>query len=361
MANQGRNRNIILTNDNRLLNITLGIVLIILMVWLLIIGRTIILPFMIAVFLALVLDPVVNLMTGWKIPQSIAVFLTLAISFLILYLLGMLVYANVQLFVNQFPEYESRLYHIISQFTQQFEAFFGKPLNIQLWKQIDWLDTLQRFSIARTVLSSVGTFVTFILKTIIVIIFIAYLLNGMRTLSTKIEAAFPPNQARQIISIIDKVTRQVQKYLGAKTLVSLVTGIISIAIFYAFGLDFAVFWGFLIFLFNFIPTIGSAFASLLPVVFSFLQFGSFSTAFWILFSLTLLQQAMGNIVEPRLMGRTLNLSPLMVILFLIFWGYIWGVVGLILAVPILGTLTIIFENFDSLKFISVFFRGSQSK
>jgi len=344
--------------ENRLLNLTLGIILFILTIWILIIGKTIIIPFMVALFLTFILDPVVSFLTRYKVPLGLAVFLTLLIFFIILYLLGMLIYANVQLFVKQFPLYQDRIFDALKNFNNQIELWIGKPIkSSQVWKQIDWVEALQRFSIAKGVLSSVGTFVTFLLKTLIVVVFIAYLLTGKRNVEKKIKLAFPAERAENITQIIDNVTDQVQKYLGAKTIVSLITGAVSMVIFYFFGLDFAIFWGFLIFLFNFIPSIGSVFASLLPVLFSLLQYGSLSRAVWMLLLLTILQFAMGNIVEPRLMGRSLNLSPLIVILSLIFWGYIWGVVGMILAVPILGTITIILENFESLRFISVFFRG----
>lgn len=346
-----------LGSDLNLLNITLGIILFILAVWILIIGKTIIVPFMVAVFLTFILEPIVALLTRLKIPHALAVLMTLLIVFVLLYLLGMLVYANVQLFVKQFPAYQGRMISWLKDVNHQIEILFGQPLNLRLWKQINWLDTLQRFSIAQGVLNSLGTFVTFLIKVIIVIIFIAYLLIGKRNLAYKIRVAFPDHRASRIILIVENVTTQVQKYLGAKTLASIVLGLVSIVVFYAFGLDFAIFWGFIIFLFNFIPNIGAIIASLLPVVFSLLQFGSLSLAFWLLLVISLLQMAMGNIVEPRLMGRSLNLSPLMVILSLIFWGYIWGIAGMILAIPILGTLTIVFENLEPLKFISVFFRG----
>lgn len=344
-------------SGNRLLNFTMALVLIFLGGWILILGKTIILPFMIALFLSFILRPVVDLLTRWKIPLPLAVGLTLIMAFIVLYLLGVLVYTNVQLFVGQFPVYQERLLHTLGNFTRQLEVWIGEPLNIQLWKKINWFDTLQTLNIPQNLISSLGTFLTFFLKIIIVIIFIAYLLTGIRNINHKIEVALPPVQASRVISIMGNVTYQVQRYLGTKTIVSLITGLISMIIFYSFGLDFAVFWAFIIFLFNFIPNIGSFIASLLPVIFSLLQFGSLSIAFWIGLSLTILQIAMGNIVEPRLMGRSLNLSPMIVIMSLIFWGYIWGVAGMILAVPILGTLTIIFENFESTRFLSVFFRG----
>jgi len=350
-------KKISLADGNHLLNFTLGIILVFLAVWVLIIGQTIILPLLLAVFLSFILDPIVCLLQRIKIPLSLSVILTLVFVFLLLYLLGLLVYSNVQLFVGQFPVYQEQLLQSLGSSLQKLEEMFGEPLSIISWKRTDWISHLKSISVAQGVLTSLGTFVTFLVKTLIVIVFIAFLLMGKRNINQKIQQAFQPDQANNFINIIENITSQVQKYLGAKTITSVITGFISIIIFYFFGLDFAIFWGFIIFLFNYIPNIGSIVASLLPVLFSLLQMGSLTVAFWLGLSLMILQFSAGNILEPKIMGRSLNLSPMVVILSLIFWGYIWGVVGMILAVPILATITIIFENVSALRFIAVFLRG----
>ncbi len=346
----------------RLLNFTMALISIFLIVWVLSIGQVIIVPFLVALFLAFILDPVVQLFVRFKIPNALAVLVTLTLAFVVLYLLGLLVYANVQIFVEQFPKYQARMLQSLDNFMQQMTHILNQQkyqiyLDRKTWSQIDWISAIKNLDIAKNLLNSVGSFLTFLFKTVIVIIFLAYFLMGKRNIDTKVRLAFDHAQAERILSILNSVTTQVQKYLGAKTLASLILGGISIIIMLFFGLDFAVFWGFLIFLFNYIPNIGSTIATLLPALFSLVQFGSAGKAFWILISITLLQAFMGNVVEPRLMGRSLNLSPLMVIVSLIFWGYLWGVAGLILAVPILAILTIIFENIPELRFMSVFLRG----
>jgi len=341
----------------RLINISLGIIVIFITVWVLIIGETIILPFLIALFLSFIMDPVVNFLNRWYIPHGLAVFLTLILAFIIMYLLGLLIYSNVQSFVKQFPVYEIRLKEWIGHLDMQFETYFGRPLDLKVWENLDLLNTSQSYSIAKSVLTSVGTFVTFFAKMLIVIVLLAYLLTGKRNINKKIYVAFPDDQADYIVNIIENITSSVKRYLGAKTLISLLTGVLSIIVFYSFGLDFAIFWGFVIFLFNFIPNIGSIIASVLPVLFSLLQFGSLPIAFWMLIILTSIQITMGNLVEPRLMGYSLNLSPMIVILSLVFWGYIWGIAGMFLAIPILATITLVFEKIEPLRFISVFLRG----
>ncbi len=342
------------------LNFSIGIIVTFLLVWVLVIGRTIIVPFMVAVFMTFILDPLVELLMRLKAPRSIAVFFTMFIAFVFIYLFGLLVYSNIQEFVAQFPTYEDRLANLLYNSVNSIENFIGKDISPDMLKElnINWLDALQGMSIASNIVSGVGSFFSFFMRFLLMIVFLAYMLAGKPNLKRKLCAAFPETQAVSMEEMIDAATEKIQKYLGAKTLVSFITAIISLIIFWSFGVDFAVFWAFIIFVFNFIPNIGSIIASFLPVLFSVLQFGSFSTAFWLLFALGILQFLMGNILEPRIMGYSLNLSPIMVILSLIFWGFIWGVAGMLLSVPILATIAICTERIDSLRFVSIFLKGS---
>ncbi|HDL18350.1 MAG TPA: AI-2E family transporter [Bacteroidetes bacterium] len=143
-----------------------------------------------------------------------------------------------------------------------------------------------------------------------------------------------------------------------KTLISLATGLIATIILIVFGVDFAVVWGMLTFLLNYIPNIGSIIATAPPILVAFLQFDSFLRPLWITVLLLLVQMAMGNIIEPKFMGKSLDLSPLVVILFLIFWGFLWGIVGMILAVPIAATIKIVTANFPALRPVSVLMSGN---
>ena len=114
-----------------------------------------------------------------------------------------------------------------------------------------------------------------------------------------------------------------------------------------------VFWAFLIFLLNFIPTIGSLIATTFPAVFALLQFGEFSYLVMVLVFVGLIQVAVGNVLEPKLMGNSLNISPLVAILSLTFWGAIWGVTGMFLSVPITVILVIIFSHFESTRPVAI--------
>src|SRR5690606_31093580 len=134
---------------------------------------------------------------------------------------------------------------------------------------------------------------------------------------------------------------------------SLLTGLVSYGILLAFGVDFPILWAFLIFLLNFIPYVGSVGATLLPAAFSVLQFQSFVVPLWILIIIASVQIVVGNIVEPRVMGRTLNLSPLGTLLALAFWGLLWGILGMIISVPVTSILVIIASHIPTMRFLAI--------
>jgi predicted PurR-regulated permease PerM len=345
----------------RLTNIFLGIIVSALILGLLILGRPILLPVFLALFLTLVLDPPVSFLHRHKFPMWLAVLLTLILVFTLLYLLGWMLYASVQAFVRELPVYQTQFIQSLQNLNEALIRLFGDRINLTDLKNIDWLSTLGDFSLAGKIFSSLGSFLGFVFQALMVLLLIAYMLLAKKDISEKITSSFPAGQADQMTAIIRTVTTQVQKYLSAKTLVSLFTGLSSLIVFLVFGLDFAILWAFIVFLLNFIPNIGSIVASILPVLFSLLQFGSVTVALWLMVLMIVIQLIWGNIVEPKMLGSSMNLSPLMVILGLMFWGYIWGIAGMILAVPMIAAATIITENIPALRFVSVFLRGSNDK
>lgn len=133
-----------------------------------------------------------------------------------------------------------------------------------------------------------------------------------------------------------------------KTILSLLTSILVLIVLLLFDVDFPIVWALLTFLLNFIPNIGSILASLLPILIAVLQFDSFVTVIWLSVCLVGIQFVMGNIIEPKFMGEGVDLSPVLILFALIAWGYLWGFIGMLLAVPLTVLMKIVFENIKSL-------------
>jgi predicted PurR-regulated permease PerM len=149
-----------------------------------------------------------------------------------------------------------------------------------------------------------------------------------------------------------KAAREIQKYLGLKTAISAVTGLLIGAWVAVLGLDFALTWGFLAFLLNFIPNIGSIIAAAPAVLLALVQLG-LAKAILVAAGFVVVNVVLGNLVEPQLMGRTLGMSTLVIFLSLVFWGWLWGPVGMFLSVPLTMILKIGMENSRDLKPVAI--------
>ncbi|CAM1342166.1 AI-2E family transporter [Tenacibaculum amylolyticum] len=156
-----------------------------------------------------------------------------------------------------------------------------------------------------------------------------------------------------IKTMLDKIEDSISNYLRLKTYVSLLTGVLSYFVLLSVGVDSAPFWAFLIFLLNYIPTVGSLVGTLFPAIFSLLQFGEFTPFLIIVIAVGAIQVVVGNFLEPRLFGKSLNLSPLVTILALAVWGKIWGITGMVLSVPITVIMIIVFSQFEKTRSIAI--------
>jgi predicted PurR-regulated permease PerM len=191
-------------------------------------------------------------------------------------------------------------------------------------------------------------------STFMIILYTLFIFLEETYFQTKLKTVFSENNHYEKVSnILERVERSVAKYLGLKTLLSFITGALSYVVLLLIGIDSPVFWAFLIFLLNFIPTIGSLVATVFPAVFSLLQFGEFMPGLMVLLFVGMVQILVGNILEPKLMGSSMNLSPLMTIIALSFWGAIWGVTGMILSVPITVIMVIIFSQIPSTRPVAI--------
>lgn len=186
----------------------------------------------------------------------------------------------------------------------------------------------------------------------IIIIYALFIFLEEANFDTKLKGMFK-NEYAKLSEILSKIEISITKYIGLKTLLSLITGTLSYIVLAIIGIDAPLFWSFLIFALNFIPTIGSLIATLFPAIFCLLQFGEFNQALMVLVFVGAIQVLVGNLLEPKLMGNSLNISSLVAIFALSFWGVLWGVTGMIISVPITVVMVIIFSNFEKTRPIAI--------
>ncbi|MFT5608375.1 MAG: AI-2 transport protein TqsA [Parvicella sp.] len=195
----------------------------------------------------------------------------------------------------------------------------------------------------------------------LVLLYVLFLMLEQGTFNKKIAAIFPESSRREsIMSILSHAQEDIQTYLWIKTVTSTLTGVVSYFILKWVGVDFAGFWAFTIFLLNFIPTVGSIIATLFPAVLALIQFDTIFQFIVVLIAVGTVQIVVGNFLEPKLMGRSLNVSPFVVMLSLTLWGSIWGIAGMFLSVPITVMMLIIFAHFKRTRYLAILLSGDGS-
>lgn len=308
-------------------------------------ARPVLIPFILAVFLSYIIDPALTFLTRCRCPRREAVLIVLALMFVFFYLLGSLVYSSGKSLVAELPRYEERL----GDLTRLLEQGVG-PFKVDLASAVGKLDMDK---IAAFILRAIGPFFSVLSKLFLVFLFLIFIVSGRGRAVAKIQKALGDGRSKRISAVIEATNAQVRKYLVIKTAMSLANGLIVWVVLSLFGVDFAALFGFLAFLLNFIPDIGSLVATALRVGFALFQFGTFWTPFWILVITVGLDSILGYFVEPKVMGKELGLSPLLVFFSLLFWGWLWGIPGMILSVPLTAVIKIVCQNVPALRPVAV--------
>jgi predicted PurR-regulated permease PerM len=276
----------------------------------------------------------------WQPPRWLAFTAGLASMIGILVLFTNLVSKSVNNVIRTAPAYQQRVEALLEKIATTFGLEESPQIN-QLVQQIDFNSMVQNLGL--TVAGLIGS-------AGIVLVYTLFIFLEQKCFLPKIDRMAKDDvQKRKVRSIMRRIYNDTKTYIGIKTFTSLLTGLVSFAIMRSVNLDFAVFWALLIFLFNFIPTVGSIIATFFPSVLALVQFPTMGPFFVVVLGVTATQVLVGNILEPRLMGNTLNLSPLVILLSLALWGSLWGIPGAILCVPITVLMTIIFSNFSTTR------------
>jgi predicted PurR-regulated permease PerM len=188
----------------------------------------------------------------------------------------------------------------------------------------------------------------------IVMIYVFFMFIEQSTFRKKLTTMFPhAKEFKKISFIMQSIDDNMKKYLFMKTFISAMTGILSYFLMHWMGLEFAGVWAFIIFVLNYIPTFGSIVACILPIAYSLIQFDTMRAPIMIAFGLVVLQILLGNVIEPRLTGKTLNLSTLAILINLVFWGILWGPIGAFFSVPLLVATFVITAQFDKTRWIAI--------
>jgi len=341
-------------------------------------------PFVIAYFLFFVFAPFNSKLKQIRIPLFAIIFLDIIITFLFSWGISKIIINSFLSFGESLPVYESKLNAIVSSTSASIgitDPFFTNFSFQNILSKINYSALVggvftSTFSVMGNILFILFFFVFVVsghdslyevIKNRYVEIKSKMKIKMLReelSVNEKDTASSTPvddrineikyNEETKISETFKSITDQIQRYVITKIGMNLGAGITIGIVLSIFGLDFAIIWGVFVFLFNFIPTIGSAIALIAPVLMALIQSDSIGYALLIAAVIAGLQTAFFNLLEPMIIGKRLNLNPVVILFSVLIWGYIWGIVGMLLSVPLTAIIKIVISNSESknLKFIS---------
>lgn len=302
-----------------------------------------ILPFLVAVFLAIVSVPLMGWLQRWRVPRPLAVLGTVLTAVAIIGVLGLVVGGSVNQFRFAAPRYQARLQTLLDS-TLRLGENFGLP--VQEWQSLDLLPLGGVFDLLGGALGALASFAS---NSFLVLLTVVFILMEAVGFSDKLRAAF--GEAAQL-GQLERMTKQVQNYLVIKSSISVVTGVVVGLWVAALGVDYPLLWGLVAFILNFIPTLGSIIAAVPAVLLAIVQFGP-ARAGVVALGYLAINIVVGNFIEPMLLGRRLGLSTLVVFASLVFWGWVWGPIGMLFSVPLTMVIKIALENTTDFRWVAV--------
>ena len=316
---------------------------------LLVLGKSFLVPFAIAavvwVLIAAIRSALVRMTPGnWSMPGWLATTLALLAIVASVYVVIGIVTSQSDALTAAIPVYQQNFAALAATLSSKL-SIAELPTADNLLSQVDF----------GAILTSLGDSVTAVMSdTVLIAIYVGFLLAEEHVLPSKVRhLSSDPEKAERVAVLATNVSSSIQRYIGMKTVVSLMTSAISYVVLIIVGVDFAAIWALLVFFLNFIPTIGSILAVIFPALLALVQFDTLTPFLIVALGLGGTQFLIGNVVEPAYMGKSLNLSSLMILLSLSFWGIIWGVPGMFLSVPMMVMTAIVCAQFRGLRWIAV--------
>ena len=304
----------------------------------------IIVPFIFAIFIAIICAPVLLWLTRHRVPNVIAVIIILLGIILIGTLVSVAIGTSIQQFTQALPGYQANL-------QSQFNSFIGflEKLGVEVSKDgfSEAFDPRSAIRWVNQVLIGIGSLFTNAFLIIFTVLFILLEASDFprKLQAVKVHISGGPDYTGQFFT-------SVQRYFGLKTLTSLATGLTVTVMLAIIGVDFPVLWGLMAFLFNYIPNIGSIIAAVPAVLLALIQFGV-GPAIGVAGGYIVINMVFGNLLETRIMGKGMGLSALVVFVSLIFWGWVFGSIGMILSVPLTMLAKLALENREDTRWIAV--------
>jgi len=313
----------------------------------------IVIPVIIAVSLAYVLSPAVSLLKKIKIPHALAVILVLIISFFIIGIIGYFLFAQANSLIKDLPLYWNTIIEFSAKFLNKYKEFFPQTKDLDLTGF-----QLQDFSgVTKYLFRGISTTISFLFSLLLVLFLTLFILNDQNMLKKKLIRAFGRSKEKAGVEILEEINKQIKGFILVKFGTSFALAIIFTLGLLIIGVNYAYILGPLAGILNLIPYVGPIIGAIPPLIVAGVQFKAVMPVVWVLVLFLVFQNLEGNIITPRLMGDKLNLSPLAVLVSVMFWTWLWGAIGIILAIPITASAKVICDHVETLQPIGILLGG----
>lgn len=307
-------------------------------------AQSVLVPFLLSGFIAIIAAPALLFLRAYKVPSIIAIILVILAIAASGLLLGVLVGNAVDDFSTQLPTYQEKLKTLTSDGLAWLSGI-GVPVPQEILSKL--LDPAKAMSMAAQGLSSLGGLLT---NTFLILLTVVFILLEASSFPAKLHRIL--DNPEQSFIHFDQFIDNIKRYMAIKTGTSLLTGVIIYVWLLVVGVDYPVLWGVIAFFLNYVPNIGSIIAAIPALLLALIQLGPAGTA-WAGLGYILANNLVGNVIEPRFMGKGLGLSSLVVFLSLVFWGWVLGSVGMFLSVPLTMTIKIALDSNDDTRWLAI--------
>jgi predicted PurR-regulated permease PerM len=331
-------------NLSRVTHILISVAAIVIIIAGINLAQSIVVLFLVSVFLASLGIPPLLWLKGKHIPSVLAVSIVMAAMIFIILLIGAQIGTSFSSFLNELPSLQSRIREQVSELSALVSS---KDFVVKEKYFMEFINPESIMKLTANLLTGVSSVLS---DLVLILLTVTFILLEVSSFPIKLRAIL--GDPKQSFPQFTKFADDMKRYMVIKTLISLATGIVIAFWLFILGVDYPILWGFLAFLLNYIPNIGSLIAAIPAMILAFIQLGIGSTIL-VTSGYIAVNFIIGNVIEPRLMGRKLGLSTLVVFLSLIFWGALLGLVGAILSIPLTMTLKFAFESSESTKWIAV--------
>jgi len=312
-------------------------------------SANILVPMLLAVFISIICSYPLNKLRMRGISKNLSIFIVIFSALIIAFLLTFILGTSIANFSEGMPLYQSKLEELLSHISTGLGRF-GIDFDYTQWRE--YFDPGVAFGFAESVLNSLRSTLTNAFLIGLTVIFILIEIPVIDEEKTAKNLASPSNS--QII------IQKIQHYFGIKTLTSMVTGVAITIWLLIIGVDYPVLWGLVAFLLNFVPNIGSIIAAIPAVLLALLINGT-TIAMLTVFGYVVVNVVIGNVIEPRVMGQGLGLRMLVVFVSLVFWGWVLGPIGMLLAVPLTMTLKIMLKSYEQTRPFALLLEGAEGE